>query len=78
MFHGAIIKETITDEFLLDELVIERVEICKTSNAIHYWTSGRVPTTPTGYLFGRFSATLRQSLLAYRRGYASSRPPRLA
>ena len=38
MFEGVIIKETLTDELLLDFLTIDKVEIWKTSNAIKYWT----------------------------------------
>lgn len=38
MFTGAIIKETITDEMLLDAVEIENVEIWKTDEAIRYWT----------------------------------------
>jgi len=38
IFNGAIIKETLTDELLLDLLTIEKVEIWKTQNAIKYWT----------------------------------------
>ena len=38
MFEGAIIKETLTDELLLDHLTIEKVEIWKTKDAIKYWT----------------------------------------
>ena len=38
MFEGAIIKETLTDELLLDFLTIDKVEIWKTSEAIQYWT----------------------------------------
>lgn len=37
-FSGAIIKETLTDELLLDLLTIDKVEIWKTENAIKYWT----------------------------------------
>jgi len=38
MFEGAIIKETLTDELLLDYLEIDKVEIWKTNDAIKYWT----------------------------------------
>ncbi len=38
MFEGAIIKETLTDELLLDYLTIDKVEIWKTSDTIKYWT----------------------------------------
>ena len=38
MFEGAIIKETLTDELLLDLLTIDKVEIWKTSDTIKYWT----------------------------------------
>lgn len=38
MFEGAIIKETLTDELLLDHLTIDKVEIWKTSDTIKYWT----------------------------------------
>ena len=38
MYEGVIIKETLTDELLLDYLTIDKVEICKTKNAIKYWT----------------------------------------
>lgn len=38
MFEGAIIKETLTDELLLDCLEIDKVEIWKTGTAIKYWT----------------------------------------
>ena len=38
MFEGAIIKETLTDELLLDYLHIDNVEIWKTSDTIKYWT----------------------------------------
>jgi len=37
-FEGAIIKETLTDERLLDFLTIDKVEIWKTSDTIKYWT----------------------------------------
>ena len=37
-FTGVIIKETLTDESLLDLLTIEKVEIWKTDNVIKYWT----------------------------------------
>ena len=38
MFEGAIIKETLTDELLLDYLTIDKVEIWKTNDTIKYWT----------------------------------------
>jgi Mg2+ and Co2+ transporter CorA len=38
MYEGAIIKETLTDELILDDLKIERVEIWKTDETIKYWT----------------------------------------
>ena len=38
MFQGAIIKETLTDELILDYLEIDKVEIWKTNNTIRYWT----------------------------------------
>ena len=39
MFAGAIIKETITDELLLDFLRIDKVEIWKTNDRMFkYWT----------------------------------------
>jgi len=39
MYEGAIIKETLSDELLLDHLTIDKVEIWKTSdNQIKYWT----------------------------------------
>jgi len=38
MFEGAIIKETLTDELLLDFLEIDKVEIWKTGADIKYWT----------------------------------------
>ena len=38
IFKGTIIKETLTDELILDLLTIEKVEIWKTQNAIKYWT----------------------------------------
>lgn len=38
MITGLIIKETLTDESLLDHLTIDKVEIWKTDNAIRYWT----------------------------------------
>ena len=37
-YHGVIIKETLSNESLLDFLTIEKVEIWKTDNAIRYWT----------------------------------------
>ena len=38
MYEGVIIKETLSDELLLDYITIDKVEICKTNNAIKYWT----------------------------------------
>jgi len=39
MYEGAIIKETLSDELLLDHLTIEKVEIWKTyDKQIKYWT----------------------------------------
>ena len=38
MFEGAIIKETLSDELILDYLEIDKVEIWKTPNSIKYWT----------------------------------------
>jgi len=38
MFEGTIIKETLTDELLLDYLTIDKVEIWKTKDIIKYWT----------------------------------------
>ncbi len=39
MYEGVIIKETLTDELLLDLLKIEKTEIWKTSDKdIKYWT----------------------------------------
>ena len=39
MYEGAIIKETLADELLLDHLTIDSVEIWKTSDEnIKYWT----------------------------------------
>ena len=38
MYEEIIIKETLTDELLLDYLTIDKVEICKTNNLIKYWT----------------------------------------
>jgi len=39
MYEGAIIKETLTDELLLDHLTIDSVEIWKTGDEnIKYWT----------------------------------------
>ena len=38
MYEGVIIKETLKDELLLDYLVIDRVEICRTNETIKYWT----------------------------------------
>ena len=38
MYEGAIIKETLTDELILDYLKIRKVEIWKTSETIKYWT----------------------------------------
>ena len=39
MYEGAIIKETLADELLLDYLIINKVEIWKTNDkTIKYWT----------------------------------------
>ena len=38
MYEGVIIKETLTDEMFLDNLVIDNVEIWKTNESIKYWT----------------------------------------
>jgi len=38
MYEGAIIKETLTDELLLDCLIIDKVDIWKTNDTIKYWT----------------------------------------
>jgi len=38
MYQGAIIKETLTDELILDHLTIDKVEIWKTNDTIKYWT----------------------------------------
>ena len=38
MFEGVIIKETLTDELLLDALTIDKVEIVRTDDVIKYWT----------------------------------------
>jgi len=38
MYEGVIIKETLTDELLLDCLAIDKVEICRTNETIKYWT----------------------------------------
>jgi len=38
VYEGVIIKETLTDELLLDHLIIDKVEICKTNDTIKYWT----------------------------------------
>ncbi|OPX42522.1 hypothetical protein CLHUN_36470 [Ruminiclostridium hungatei] len=38
MYEGAIIKETLTDELILDCLKIDKVEIWKTNETIKYWT----------------------------------------
>ena len=38
MYEGAIIKETLTDELILDYLEILKVEIWKTNETIKYWT----------------------------------------
>lgn len=50
VYKGLIIKETLTDELLLDLLTIEKVEIWKTENTIKYWTmvwfSSDVPDFP--------------------------------
>jgi len=37
-YEGVIIKETLTDELLLDLLTIDKVEICRTNDTIKYWT----------------------------------------
>jgi hypothetical protein len=50
MFKGAIIKETLTDELLLDFLNIDKVEIWKTNDTIKYWTmiwfTSEIPDLP--------------------------------
>jgi len=38
MYQGAIIKETLTNELILDHLIIDKVEIWKTNDTIKYWT----------------------------------------
>ena len=38
MYEGVIIKETLSDELLLDYLIIDKAEIWKTGTAIKYWT----------------------------------------
>lgn len=38
MYEGVIIKETLTDELVLDYLEVERVELWKTIERIKYWT----------------------------------------
>ena len=38
LYEGVIIKETLADELFLDNLTIDKVEICRTNNAIKYWT----------------------------------------
>jgi hypothetical protein len=38
MYEGAIIKETLKDELILDYVEIEKVEIWKTNETIKYWT----------------------------------------
>ena len=38
MYEGVIIKETLTDELLLDHITIDKVEICRTNDTIKYWT----------------------------------------
>ena len=38
MYEGAIIKETLADELLLDHVTIDKVEIWKTDDTIKYWT----------------------------------------
>jgi len=39
MYEGAIIKETLSDELLLDHLTIDKVDIWKTNDKqIKYWT----------------------------------------
>jgi hypothetical protein len=37
-YEGAIIKETLTDENILDHIQIEKVEVRKTHETIKYWT----------------------------------------
>ena len=39
MYEGLIIKETLSDELLLDYLVIDKVEVWKTDSKIKYWTA---------------------------------------
>jgi len=36
MYEGVIIKETLSDELFLDNLTINRVEICRTNTEIKY------------------------------------------
>ena len=38
MYEGAIIKETLSDELLLDHITIDNVKIWKTNSEIKYWT----------------------------------------
>jgi hypothetical protein len=38
MFQGVIIKETLTDELVLDNIEIEKVELWKTNETPKYWT----------------------------------------
>ncbi|MCL2527700.1 MAG: hypothetical protein FWE42_04695 [Defluviitaleaceae bacterium] len=38
MYEGAIIKETLSSELILDHVIIDNVEIWKTSESIKYWT----------------------------------------
>ena len=38
MYEGVIIKETLSDEMFLDNLKIDKVEICRTDTEIKYWT----------------------------------------
>jgi len=37
-YEGVIIKETLTDELLLDLLTIDKVQLCRTDDVIKYWT----------------------------------------
>ena len=37
-YEGVIIKETLTDELLLDLLTIDKVELHRTDDTIKYWT----------------------------------------
>lgn len=39
MYTGLIIKESIQDEKILDEIEIVKVEIWKTNNTPKYWTA---------------------------------------